>query len=83
MSYVREVIKLAKELESELILNYDSTKFLYLVSIMNVVFKEKKSYLRLKIEGKGFTIEDAAADFMRKCRNDVLVHITTDKEVYP
>ena len=83
MGHVPEIIKYAKSLGSSLVVDYDEVKFLYTVEIPDVLYKEKNSYLRLKIVGKGFTILDACVDFLRKCRGAILVHTYTDKEIEP
>lgn len=82
-SHILEVIKLANQLESNVIIDFNLKNYHYEIRIQNVLYQEKKSYIRLGIKGTGFTIDDAAYDFLRKCRGDKLVHFHTDKEIEP
>lgn len=79
MSYVHEVCHLAKKLERPLSIEHDTKSFKYKVFILNVVSKEK--HLWREVFGLGFTIEDAAYDFIRKAKGLELENWLTDKIV--
>jgi len=78
-NYTTELIKLAKKLDRPLEVQYADETFKYLVSINNVVFKDK--HLRQSIHGIGFTIEDACYDYIRKCRGGELDNYMTNKVI--
>lgn len=79
MSYTHQLIKKAKELGELLTVNYDEKTFLYKVDVNSVFYKEKNSYLKLALIGSGFTIEDAAYDYIRKARGGLMIHVISDK----
>jgi hypothetical protein len=81
--YTHDVIKIARKLNSNFIVDYDESKNLYSVVVDNTMFREKQTYFRCKISGLGFTIESACEDFLRRCRGGILTHIITDNEVEP
>lgn len=64
MSYIHRLCKIAKDLERPLEIEHDPKTHRFTLSIRNVVYKEK--HLRRNIDGVGFTIEDAAYDYIRK-----------------
>lgn len=74
-----ELIKKAKELGGLPIIDYDEVSFRYKVSIDNVWYREKNSYLKLPLFGQGFSIEDACYDYIRKARGGLMVHVISDK----
>ena len=78
-NYTIELIKLAKKLDRPLEIKYADETYKYLVSINNVVFKDK--HLRQSIHGIGFTIEDACYDYIRKCRGGELDNYMTNKVI--
>ncbi len=78
-NYTVELIKIAKRLDRPLEVQYADQTYKYLVSIQNVVFKDK--HLRQSIHGIGFTIEDACYDYMRKCRGGDLENWLTNKSI--
>jgi hypothetical protein len=78
-NYTIELIKLAKKLDRPLEVQYADQTYKYLVSINNVVYKDK--HLRQSISGIGFTIEDACYDYIRKCRGGELDNYMTNKVI--
>lgn len=78
-NYTVELINLAKKLDRSLEVQYATNTFKYIVSINNVVVKDK--YLRKSIDGIGFTIEDASYDYIRKCRGLELENWKTNKVI--
>ncbi len=81
--YTHDLIKYAKQLDELIVVDYNEKTFKFSVSIPSVWYKENKTYLKLSINGLGFTIEDACNDFLRKCRGHHLVHIFNNKSVSP
>lgn len=79
MSYTREVIKYARELDEHLCVDRNEELNLYTVFINKVVCKE--GYSHKNIVGKGYTIEDAACDFIRYAKNRTLYHFISDKQI--
>lgn len=79
MSYTNQLIKIAKQFDQVLSVDYDEVKFLYSVFINMVGYKDQ--HLRQQIKGKGYTIEDASCDFIRLARGGSLIHYITDKEI--
>ena len=78
-NYTVELIRIAKKLGRPIEIQYADESFKYLVSIQNVVFKDK--HLRQSIHGIGFTIEDACYDYIRKCRGGELDNYITNKVI--
>jgi len=81
--YVLELIKLAQQLESYMKVDYNFKLFKYEITLHDIYYKESKSYARFNIAGYGFTIEDAAYDYIRKCRGGSLANEKTNKEIEP
>jgi hypothetical protein len=78
-NYTVELIKLAEKLDRPLEVQFADATGKYLVSINNVVYKDK--HLRMSIHGLGTTIEDAAYDYIRKCRGGELDNYMTNKVI--
>ena len=79
MNLTAELIALARELSRPLQVEYADQTFKYLVSINNVVHKDK--HLRRSIHGAGFTIELACEDYLKKCWNGQLENWLTNKVI--
>lgn len=81
MIYTHHLINIAKNFEQPLSLerNDESNKFTVFINLVS--YKDKGAYLRKKITGTGFTIEDACADYVRLARGGNLVHAITDQEI--
>lgn len=79
MSYIHRLCKIAKDLDRPIELQHDPEIHKFLVTINNVVHKEK--HLRRNISGTGFTIEDAAYDYIRKALCGELENYTTNKVI--
>ena len=81
MSYTHEVIKYARDLDEHLCVDRNDKLNLYTVFINKVLAKEDNSYMPVHIRGQGYTIEDAAYDFMRLARGRTLYHFISDKQI--
>lgn len=77
--YTIELSKIATKLERKVEIEYDPIFMKWIVSIPNVLVKDK--YLRQNIHGVGFTIEDSSYDFIRKVRGLELENYITNKVI--
>ncbi len=79
MIYTHHLIALAKIFDQVVSLdrNPDTNRFKVWINLVS--FKSKTNPLRQPVTGNGFTIEDAAYDYILKVRGGLLVHTLTDQ----
>lgn len=78
MSSTNRLLSIAKKLDVCLSVQRDEQTFRYKVDLNMVYLKDGHAMRR--IDGNGFTIEDACYDYLRKCHGCKLVHAITDIE---
>lgn len=77
MTFLKDLINLAKNMDSKLILGMTPEHKFYVI-VDNVWLKQGP--LKKPVQGLGITINDAAEDYYRQIRGFNLVNLITDKE---
>lgn len=75
--YLEYLIRIAKRINSLVVIDIDETKNIYKIHIYKVSLKEK--FIPIKIYGLGTTVNDAAYDYVRLSRGFRLIHDKNNK----